>query len=489
MDSNEAPKRSSFFVSKESLTQRIEVESPCVKIQIEDMKTSQNLMSSTEVDFQSHNRKSCDKSQNSPIAFKHSRSRSDYSKPPETPALISTRSSLRKIASGISDFHDSKQITNSINRLHSANDRIKLLDHVIQRRQELKDLEEKMRLEAAIPMIIKFKNNLRKKTIMKFTSINGEPKEGAQEVGLLKQGLTYNLDSVLMKMGLPSDYKGSNSAEESNMSSCIVSGANTPYRDLNQIQTPVIATEKDSKLFSRGNFAIAAFANFAKKAPHSSEFNPTSPKDLDSSLLNKVGEEEKQLLETKVRQFSKIFKAKILGSNNKHLDSKEYSQLIEQKTARKPVRQWTPRLDNFVLAKKDLKKDIYKFIVKSGTDSCRDLILKSVGSQQRNFNFVEEEVEKKLISRDQKNKLKNMLAGVMTSQSSGARKSFSHSTNSKLGSTTTTISKTQQNSQFINSVQSPLLFQRNYSIGANFYFKEGVSRPATVGTTNLTTRQ
>lgn len=429
MDTRYTFKKSSFFKPNQTATQLTEPASLTTEAQFGSPKLIVATLSALETDNQTQPSKNIQNSKQ-PGKFQHTKSRSEFSatiKGQSTAATLNSNLSPRKFVSNISDFYDANQIANCISKLRTRDERIKFLDHVIKRRQELKELEAKMKLEKALPMVSKFRNNMRRKTIMKFIPLNSENPD-LRKVNSLRQGLTYQRDSVLMKIGSPSDFllKEEKHEDDDSNSTFTDTRPSSPTRVGHSFNFPASSTSS-MKPVGRENFAVAAFANFTKKLPSNLQLERSpsnSSNDAGFSPTGKIGEEEKELLENKVHQFSELLKAKIIENGFKKTDATAHENRIMQKLIRKPVKRWTPKIDNFSLAKKSLENDLYKFIVQNGAETNKDLLLKSNSIQDKNFHQVEEKVEKRLNTREQKNRLKSMLADTLPSQSPKAKTSL-----------------------------------------------------------------
>ena len=417
VDLKHAHRKSFFFFSTQPSSQTSEIETSISKTLADRTNTTEII---SEVPLQ----KTDGKPQIVPIKPRHVKSRSEFSiksmkfSAPNSRVNISIQKSL----SNISDFYDPEQISAQFGTLQQTEEKVKYLDLINQRRKELKDLEEKMKLEKAAPLLQKFRANMRKKTIVKYAPTHLDPKEDSRKVGALRNALIYNRDNVIMGMGSPEDVLDGSGSKQQPVSLSFESPDKNAHDQANS--SGVLETDTKPVILrkmSRESFAIAAFASFAKKKPTHlalSRVSPTQSNESGCELLKKIDEEDKELLEKKVNAFSEILKEKILNKEKKFADSESHEQFVLKKLKR-PAKRWIPKLDNFTLGKKNLENDLYKFLVRNSTESAKDLILRAPSAGKPSLFLVEEKAEKRLRRREEKTKLENLLKRTFSSKSPG----------------------------------------------------------------------
>jgi hypothetical protein len=81
----------------------------------------------------------------------------------------------------ISDFYDKSQISSVVLEAADTNERIKLLDLIMKRRDEMHELEEQLRLEKVSPVIKKFARDFKLKLSMKNGLVSKEKKKPRQQ--------------------------------------------------------------------------------------------------------------------------------------------------------------------------------------------------------------------------------------------------------------------------------------------------------------------
>lgn len=92
--------------------------------------------------------------------------RADSCRSTATPMLSGSKSATARhvnYTKNISDFFNSKQINQAISSAEGVTDRLKVIDFILKRRVELKNAENKVRLDRAAPIIKNFRQNVKQK--------------------------------------------------------------------------------------------------------------------------------------------------------------------------------------------------------------------------------------------------------------------------------------------------------------------------------------
>ena len=289
------------------------------------------------------------------------------------PALNSPRSfrdatpKPEKVIGSISDFFNKKQISTAVQTSNTVPNRIKMIDMIIERRAELKKLEGQLREDRAKPLISKLQQNFRKRRLKKMLEQNKKNAEhdtmirpDIDELHFRRESLEF-LDVVAMTKTFGS---------ASNLTKQSIEGSNNPSNS--EIQAEAVGT-------------------------------------LDALDQNTKHDQNFEKFSEKVKMFvfrrTKADKGdKTLVQSPKHLTT---PQLPTKKTIRHEKSVGNLSLEEYHLASKTLKKDLFKFVMKqkaqcdsdrtNGFDEdSRNIFFHSATKTNGKLKDIEGEVERKV---------------------------------------------------------------------------------------------
>ena len=277
---------------------------------------------------------------------------SDHSNPSPSSSNILNRSLKQENTPKVSNVHDLEQIRSTLEQLTNLSDKIKVIDQVIDGRKELRQLSNQLQLKSAAPIIKTYVQKFNKKRQLK----------------LAEEG---NLNESPTNLQVP----GTRAAISSYMT---LSGSIT---DRNFDESPTLSKNvslKNADYSSKEEFddmMSACVNNLTEKIPKAA-FSRRKKGILEVNLDTTKFANRKQREDHEARIF-----------NDR-----------ERKHHRTAVRERGIKLveQTFRIGSESLENDLYKFLVKNGSDvASKEMLLNSANSKLTSIQRLQSRVEQK----------------------------------------------------------------------------------------------
>ena len=376
------------------------------------------------------------------------------------------RSDSHHLISKITDFYDKKQISDAILSIKNVDGRKKFLDSIVQRRSEIEEVENNLKLERVTPMVLKVTARIK------------------------KQVLTKSLGSRFMKSPSQLDPLNiKNIGRDSRLSSCSGSEDNTSrmswrYDDERaNANSSILKDAAPRSLFSKP-VADNLPASISSGGEHLSpvKFHPYTVEnenvaDVESSLRTEKIRKTSKILALLTRNIVQkalspkglVFKddeARKQSNDSRGIDTVNMNE--KDKSLVNRNKSMSLRNGDYHLGVKSLEKDLYRFLVKNeNVENVKEVITGLEEPKEPIMKDIEQKAKTKFLSfMNQRRQINNMLPNSFIAKTNvaertkfimGTCKCNSHQTKSKLGKETNNKEDKKrgshvQSSSFVRSV-------------------------------------
>lgn len=308
----------------------------------------------------------------------------------------------------ISNFFDKGQINNAFRSLSNYHDRVEFIDSVINRRKEIRHIEQQTRFERVAPVLTKVGEKLRANVLAKTVAINNFRKA------------TNMRDSAIPSL-VESDASSSLIHTERETRDSIFSpalkGSGAPMSALNtnRLEEPGVALNKVASEPVSGGTVLGGFV---QTTTHPSSFSRANAQTKTSKIL--------ALLTRKIRRSDsdKSPSALVFGGSPKQNKADEiqqtnsFGETINLKELIKQPRSVGIPKQIFNLGGKVLEKDLYQFLVKNEKEKeFGNIITELTDMKEPLMKDIESRAKMKFVSyNDKKRQDSYMLPHALTAK-------------------------------------------------------------------------